>query len=74
MTVKSTVLVLDLHRAFMESAEFEWAEEDVPDAIIDFLEADVFSDANSGDIDPTGVPAAAADGRPREQARASACR
>jgi hypothetical protein len=32
--------------AFEEPAEFERAEVDIPDAIIDFFEADIGSDAN----------------------------
>ncbi len=46
----------------MESAEFEWAEEDVPDTVVDFFEADIFPGADDGDVDPMGVPSNAAVG------------
>ena len=62
MTVESTILVLDSHVSFMESAEFERAEEDVPDAVVDFFEADILSGADDGDVDPMGVPTNAAVG------------
>jgi hypothetical protein len=32
--------------AFEEPTECEWAEGDIPDAIIDFFEADICSDAD----------------------------
>ena len=48
--------------SFMESADFQGAEEDVPDAVVDFFEADIFSGADDGDVDPMGVPANAAVG------------
>ena len=62
MTFESTILVLDTHRAFMESTEFQGAEIDVPETIVDFFEADILSDADSGDINPMMVPANAAVG------------
>ncbi len=62
MSFESTILVLDAHRAFMESAELQGAEIDVPDTVVDFFQADVLSGADGGDIDPTRVPANAAVG------------
>lgn len=48
--------------SFVKSAELEGAEEEVPDAVVDFFKADVLSGADDGDIDPKGVPADAAVG------------
>lgn len=62
MAVESTMLVLDSHESFVKSAEFERAEEDVPDAVIDFFEADVLTGADAGDVDPMAIPADAAIG------------
>jgi hypothetical protein len=42
--------------------ECEGAEGDIPDAIIDFFEADIGSDADVGDVDPVMVPPNAAIG------------
>jgi len=39
----STIVILDAHVPFMEPAEFERAEVDVPDAIVDFFQAYVLS-------------------------------
>jgi len=37
---QSAILVLDAHVSFVEAAELEGTEVDVPDAVVDFLEAD----------------------------------
>ena len=42
--------------AFEPPTECEGAEVDIPDAIIDFFEADIGSDADVGDVDPLMVP------------------
>jgi hypothetical protein len=42
--------------------ELECAEVDVPDPVVDLLEADVFPDADSRDVHPAAVPADAAIG------------
>lgn len=57
MTVESTILVLDAHVSFVKAAELERAEEEVPDAVVDFFEADVLTGADDGDVDPMVVPA-----------------
>ena len=45
---------------FMELAEFERAEVDAPDAIVDFFQAYILPGADGGNIDPARVPADAA--------------
>jgi hypothetical protein len=40
---------------FEEPAEFEGSKGDIPDAIVDLLEADVFANADVGDVDPLPV-------------------
>ena len=52
MAFESTILVLDAHVSFVKSAELERAEEEVPDAVVDFFEADVLTGADDGDVDP----------------------
>src|SRR5215218_4750422 len=42
--------------SFEQPTEFEWAEIDIPDAIVDFLEADIFPGTGDGDVDPLAVP------------------
>ena len=44
MAFQSTKCILDTHMFFEQASEFERSEIDVPDAIIDFLEADVLTD------------------------------
>ena len=48
--------------AFVEAAECERAEVDVPDTIVDFLQANILPGADDGDIDPVRMPADAAIG------------
>lgn len=62
MSFQASISVLDFHVAFKQAAELERSEVDVPDAVIDFLQADVFADADGGNVDPLGVPADAAVG------------
>jgi len=45
--------VLDLHVPLEEPPELERPEVHVPDAVVDFLQADVFADAHGGDVDPS---------------------
>ena len=56
MSFESTIGIFDAHVSFEQPAEFEWAEGDIPDAIIDFLETDIFPGAGGGDVDPLTVP------------------
>jgi len=56
MAFQSTKCILDPYVFFEQASELERAEIDVPDAIIDFLEADVFPGTGNGDVDPLGVP------------------
>jgi hypothetical protein len=51
-----TIRILDAHMAFEPSPELEGAEGDVPDPIIDVLEADIAPGASDGDVDPLAVP------------------
>ena len=43
---ESTIGIFDAHVAFEEPAEFEGAEGDIPNAIVNFFEADLCSDAD----------------------------
>jgi hypothetical protein len=51
LSFQASISALDSHVAFKQAAEFERAEVDVPDAVIDFLEADVLADADGRDVD-----------------------
>jgi hypothetical protein len=55
-----SISILDAHVPLKETTEFERAEEDVPDAVVDFFEADILASTDDGDIDPTVVPTDAA--------------
>jgi hypothetical protein len=46
MSCEFTIVIFDAHMAFEQPTEFEWGEVDIPDAIIDFFEADIGSDAD----------------------------
>jgi hypothetical protein len=48
--------------AFEQSPEFEWSEVDIPDAIVDVLEAAICSDAGDSNVDPLTVPPDATNG------------
>src|SRR5881628_3863897 len=61
-TIELPVLVLNPHMALAQTAEAQRPKVDVPDPVIDLLEADVFADANRGNVDPAAVPANAAIG------------
>ena len=39
-----------------ETTELKRAEEDIPDAVVNFFEADVLARTDDGDIDPIAVP------------------
>jgi hypothetical protein len=54
--------ILDLHVPFVEAAEFEWSKIDVPDSVVDLLEAQVLADTHDADVDASAVPADAAIG------------
>lgn len=51
MPFQTSISVLDSHVAFKEAAKLERSEVDVPDAVIDFLQADVLADADGGNVD-----------------------
>jgi hypothetical protein len=56
VSFQSTGDIFDAHVSFEEPAEFERAEVDIPDAIVDLLEADIFANAGVRDVDPLVVP------------------
>jgi hypothetical protein len=43
---QSTRGIFDAHMTFEEPTEFEGSEVDIPDPVVNFLEADICSDAN----------------------------
>jgi hypothetical protein len=45
VSCESTRGIFNAHAAFEPPAACEWSEVDIPDAIIDFLEADIGSNA-----------------------------
>jgi len=47
---QAAIRIFDLQVAFVEAAQFERAKEDVPDAIIDFLQSDVFAGAADAEL------------------------
>src|SRR6266478_1474301 len=61
-TIELPVLVLNPHMALAQTAEAQRPKVDVPDPVVDLLEADVFADADRGDVDPAAVPAHASIG------------
>lgn len=44
---QSAVFVLDAHVFFKQASEFEWTKIDIPDAIIDFFEANVLASTDN---------------------------
>lgn len=62
MSEEPTVGILDPHVSLVEPSQAHRAEVDIPDSIIDLLEAYVLANAGDRDIDPLAVPADAAIG------------
>jgi hypothetical protein len=56
VSYESTIGIFDAPVSCEQPAECERAAGDMPDAIGDVLEADIFSDADVGDVDPVMVP------------------
>jgi hypothetical protein len=54
---ESTIGILDAAVALQETAEFEGSKVDVPDSIIDFLQTNVITGTNGGNIDSVVLPA-----------------
>jgi hypothetical protein len=54
--------IFDARMACEQSPECEWSEVDIPNAIVDGLEADIFSDTGHRDVDPLTVPTDATNG------------
>jgi hypothetical protein len=55
-TSQSPIRILDAHVPLEQPAEAQGPEGDVPDAVVDRLEADVLADADRGDVDPAVIP------------------
>jgi hypothetical protein len=53
---QSTKCILDSHVFFKQSSQFEWSERNVPNPIIDFFKANVFTDTDGGDVYPSFTP------------------
>jgi len=49
--------IFDLHVAFVQAAELQRSEIDVPEAVIDVLQPDIFAGTDAGDIDPVTASA-----------------
>lgn len=52
----STFVVLNTEKSFVHSSESQGTEVDIPDAIIDLFQADVFTAQGVGDADPMFIP------------------
>ncbi len=57
MAPEAAVSIFDAHIFFAETTEFEWTKIQVPNNVVDFLEADILSGAGNADVDPSTVPA-----------------
>jgi hypothetical protein len=55
-TSQSPIRILDAHVPLEQPAEAQGPEGDVPDAVVDRLEADVLAHADRGDVDPAVIP------------------
>src|SRR5438876_10908774 len=55
-TIKPPVLVLNPQVALAQTAEPQRPKVDVPDPVIDLLQAHVFAHADGGDVHPSAVP------------------
>lgn len=47
MSFEFTASTFDAHVSFRQASEFEWAEVDVPYAIIDLFQANIFSNTGA---------------------------
>jgi len=52
VSIEPTVGIFDLHLSFQQSPELESSEVDVPDAVVDLFQVDLFAHADLADIDP----------------------
>jgi hypothetical protein len=52
----STLVVLNAEKSFVHFSEAQWTEVDIPDAVIDLFQADVFTTKSLGDADPMSIP------------------
>ena len=59
-TCQTTTMILDSEDVFKQAAELDGTEVDVPDGVVDGLEADVLASAGCRDGDPGRVPSDAA--------------
>jgi hypothetical protein len=57
VTLKATIGIFDPHVAFEQSADFERAEINGPDPIVNLFQTDMLADAGYRDVDPVSVPA-----------------
>src|SRR6266849_5169825 len=55
-TIESPIRVFNAHVPLVQTAELQRAKVDGPDAVVDFLETDVFADADRGHVDPSPIP------------------
>src|SRR4051794_38507572 len=53
---QATTMILDSQQVFKQTAEFDRTEVDVPNGVVDSLEADVVAGAGCRDGDPLRVP------------------
>ena len=56
MTIEPPVLVLNPHPPFVQTAQLQRPEVDVPDPVVDLLQPDVFADAHDRHVHPAAVP------------------
>jgi hypothetical protein len=56
MTMESPVLVLNAHPSLMQPAEFQRSEVGILDAVVDLLQADVFTDVDDRHVHQAADP------------------
>lgn len=52
-----TVGIFDPHVSLVQVAELEWSKVDIPNAVVNFFQSDIFAGANDGDVDPVTAQA-----------------
>lgn len=62
MSQQASIGIFYPHVSLVEATQFERSEEDVPDAVVDLFEPDIFTCTAGADVDPGMIPADAAVG------------
>ena len=57
MSIEFTVGIFNLHVSFVQATELEWPKVDIPNAVVNFFQSNIFACADAGDVDPVAAPA-----------------